>query len=457
MTIVRITLLSLLAAFGPVSFLSAEVNLEHVLYPENVFPELTPLLHTALQNSPELEARQAAVEERRGQSLSQAAASRSRVRADVQVLAGYEFRYNPDTVNGLYESVESRARMGLNASLWWHKPLYYWGNNERQRQIADLYVSASETEFAETSRRHLNSVRETYLLWMAARHQLEVAAENLELAERFVSNRRELLRIGRTSQQEVLELEAGLYEAQESLALYARDQTYLRRQLELMVGDEQALAALDREAFPEIPLLSLDEIDGLRQKLAEANPEVLAVEREELNAEADRTYYEAVKRQRRPVVDLVVGAVSDRVDSYNIDDSAYRISSYAGVNVSWNIFDGHRNRGERMSALARIRAREARIEMMESQTRSGAEHLLSNLELFVRQVEARSLRAELLERRMALAENPDNAEIIAPIERLELRLSLLQAQARVIESKIQYLIHMSRLAALYFPDPVSGL
>jgi len=94
---------------------------------------------------------------------------------------------------------------------------------------------------------------------------------------------------------------------------------------------------------------------------------------------------------------------------------------------------------------------------MESQTRSGAEHLLANLELFVRQVEARSLRAELLERRMALAENPDNAEIIAPIERLELRLSLLQAQARVIESKIQYLIHMNRLAALYFPDPVSGL
>ncbi len=435
---------------------SALARPDTLLYPEAVFPELTPLLLSALDRSPELESLEAAVEDRRGQALSQSAASRSRVTAHTQVLGGYEMRYNPETQGGRYDEFEGQSRFTVNGSVWWYKPIYYWGNTERQRHIADLHVTASELEFVEASRRHLSEVREVYLLWIASRHQYAVAAETIELAERFVNNRRELLRIGRTSEQEVLELEAALYEAEETLAQYSRERTYLRNQLLLMVGDETMVDGLERAEFPEVPLLDDEGLARLRAGLQAEDPDSIAVQRQELFAEADETFYEAVKRDRRPTFDLVVGAASDRLDTYDINDSAFRVSSYAGVQMRWNIFDGHRNRGDRMSALARLRGREAQARRTEAEVRSGAERLLANIELNVRQVEARSARAELLARRLNLAENPDSAELIAANDRLELRLDLLRARTRVIDAQIQYLVHMSRLAALYFPDPVSG-
>ncbi len=436
---------------------TVEARYDGFTYPEEIFPGLAPLLQEALANSPELEARSASVEERRGQSLAQASVARSRVVAQGRVLGGYEFRYNPDTLDGLVDTYESRPRAALDASVWWYKPLYYWGNNERYQQIAELQVAASEVDFTETSRRHLTDVREIYLQWVAARHQYAVAQENIQLAERFVNNRRELLNIGRTSPQEVLELEAGLYEAEEALAIYAREKTFFRNQLAIMVGNEFIVARLeDDSAFPEVPMLTIAEIEQLRAQLRAEEPSTPAMQREKLQVQAEETHYESLLMDRRPTIDFVMGAITDRVDSYNINDSAYRISSYAGLQVRWNLFDGHRNRGDRMAALARIRSREARMEMTEAHARSGAERLLANLELNVRQVESRRARAELLERRLQLAESPDSTELIAPIDRLELRLNLLQAKNRVIEAQIQYLIHMSRLAAIYYADPVSG-
>lgn len=429
---------------------------EALLYPEEVFPELNPLLETALEHSPELEAQASLVAERRGQALSQSARTRSRIDFTSQLLGGYEVRYNPDTYNGVVERIEAQPRATLNARVWWQKPLFYWGNKERWQDIANYYVTASEHDYAQTTRQHLTSVRETYLHWVGAFHQREIAAEQIPLAERFVENQKELLKIGRTSRQEILELEARLQESRETLALYARDESFYRNQLKLMVGDEQLVEDLALESFPPVELLTIPEIETLRVELRQSEHDSPAVEREEAFAKADETYYEAVKREGRPTIDIVGGLVTDRVDSYNISDSAYRLSSYVGLQVQWNIFDGHRNEGERMAALARQRMREARIDMTEAQMRLEAERALANLELDVRQVQARSTRVEMLDRRLRLAENPDSAELIAPIDRLELRLDFLEAEARVVAAKISYLINMSRLAALYFVDPISG-
>lgn len=427
-----------------------------LLYPEEVFPELNPLLETAMEHSPELEAQASMVEERRGQLMMQTSRSRSRLDVTSQLLGGYEVRFNPDTYGGAVDRVESRPQATLNARIWWQKPLFYWGNNERQEEIASAYMEGSEHNYAQTARQHLASVRETYLRWVGAFHQREIAKDQIPLAERFVQNQKELLKIGRTSEQEILELEARLQEAQESLALYERDESYYRNQLKLMVGDDQLVDRLTLESFPGMQLLSIGEIAALRRELEGIERDSPAVRREEALAEADETYYEAVKREKRPVVDFVAGMVSDRVDSYNIDDSAYRLSSYVGLQVRWNIFDGYRNKGERMGALARMRQREARIEMTRAQMHSATERALSNLELDVRQARARSTRVEMLERRLRLSEVEGGAEWIAPIDQLEMRLDYLEAEARVIASKISYLINMSQLAAIYFVDPVSG-
>lgn len=424
--------------------------MEDLPYPESIFPELSRVLVASVGYSPDLEALREGIEEQEGNAISQAAAASSRVDFSIRALGGYEVRSEGGEYN--------RPVAAFWGDLWWIKPTFYWGSLERRKRIGELGLEASELDYAQQSRNHLNSVREVYL-WLCLSNRNEaILNENVERARTIVENQRKLLEIGRTSQQQVLELEALLDETEEQRAWIARNRSVQRRRLELLVGDVELVDGLSLADIPEFAILSIEEIEELRSSSEsnslESNP---LIEREEKYADIDKELYEIARRQRYPNLDLVVGLQSDRIDNVYASDSVFRLSGYAGIQVRWNIFDGRRSTGERMAALARKRAREARIGAAETRIAGDVQQILADIELSIRRISARSTRVEILQKRLALADQASDRDFVAPDDHLELRLDYLQAEQRVNEARVEYLLNVTKLLSIQFPDPISGL
>ncbi len=428
--------------------LSAEID---VLYPEEVFPQLRPLLESAVENAPNLRSQLALIDEHRGEGIIRQSAGNARLRFEGRLLGGYEMR-SEAPANG----DRSGAIGTLDGNLWWEKPIFAWGNIERLARMGELGVEAGRLAYADVVRMHLNEVRDTFLRWQLAERQMRLLDENVLLAARIVSNQRELLEAGRVAETQVLDLEARLQETEEERMLFERERQYFRDHLEVLVGDAEAVARIGMIDFPDFQLPE-GHVEAWTSVLKETTFDHPGVARERRYAEIDATYAEVVANNQRPSVDLVAGLVSDRVDSANIDDSALRLVSYVGLQVRWNIFDGRRSEGERMVALARKRAREARLEAAEAELRDQAGRLVANLRLHQAQVDVRTQRAAILSRRLALAENPGTGGRIAPLEHLELRLDFLAAEQRTLDAKANYLTTLTQLAALIFRDPVADL
>jgi outer membrane protein TolC len=441
--------------------LGAAMELE-VLYPEEVFPALRPLLVAAAEQAPELRARLITVEEREGQAMVREAERHSRLFLHGRVMGGYESRLNffddnPSDGDESGFSVSGRPVATVDASLWWSKPIFAWGNLERYALLGELGVDAARLDYAEAVRVHLNEVRATYLRWQMAEQQLRLFGESVGLASQIVEAQRRLFAAGRVSEQSLLELEARLLEAEESRALFERERQYFRDRLGVLVGDEVAMTAVAVEEIPAFVLPEEAPTEAWRAALRAAGADAPGLERERRFAEIDAQWAETVRHNQRPTVDLVAGVVTNRLDTADIDRNTMRLVGYVGLQVRWNIFDGRRSEGERLAALARKRSREARLEAAEARLIDEGARLAADLRYQRAQTEAREQRARLLARRLELAVNPNAEDRISALALLDLRLELLRAEQRIVEAKANYLMTMTQLAALVFRDPVAGL
>lgn len=453
-----ITLLKISAMLGFVSSHLVAQDELGILYPEEIFPELRPLLESAAKNAPELRARAATVEERAGQAIVQASQRNSTLRLNSRVLGGYEYRFGSDIDNDSSNGTQTgRSLATIDGSLWWEKPIFAWGNLERYARIGELGVEAAKLDFAESTRVHLNEVRATFLRWQVATQQLQLLEENVVVAQQIVDAQRQLFKSGRTSEQRVLELEARLLETEESRALFIREQQYFRNRLGVLVGNDALVDTVSQVVTPQFVLPEGAALADWSSRLGSSISSRPALERERRYAQIDATQAEVVARNQRPTLDLVAGLVSDRLDSAESDVSDFRVISYVGLQLRWNIFDGRRSEGEQIAALARKRSREANLVAAEARVMDEGARLAANLRYQLAQSESRTRRAELLERRLELASNPGGEDRISPLDQLELRLEYLSAEQRVLESKADYLMTMTQLAALVFVDPVAGL
>lgn len=441
-----------------VASIFAQPGEQTIVYPEDVFPALRPLLEAAAKQSPELRARRAMVDERQGQALSQNASRSASLYVNAQVLGGYENRFELASGEASFSRDNESGAVGtVDGSIWWSKPIFAWGNLERYARMGNLRVEAAELEYKEAVRVQLNEVRASFLEWQLAEQQLLILEENVEEAERIVLAQKQLQAAGRVSEQQVLELEAQLLEAEESRAWQMQKKAYYRDRLGLLVGDRELVRSVGVLNFPAHDWLSAsgpgDRWLGVLESKDTSRPEV---EREERYLEVDSTQARVMERTQRPTINLVAGIVSGRVDSGQIDDVTLRVTGYVGMQVRWNIFDGKRSRGEQMAALARMRAREARLEAAVARIRDEGARLVADLAFFRTQIEARSRRSELLARRLELAGNPEAEDRISAKEQVGLRLDYLRAEQRITEAKVSYLMTMAKLAALFFEDPMAG-
>ncbi len=427
---------------GLVAVLEARVE-----YAEELFPELVPMLQRASEAGTESQLASLRKEERMGELDATLAQNRTKLHAYARVASAYEMR----------EDIDDRFRGTLYGNVSLNKPLYQWGNMDRREDVAEDRIALEGVNHAENSARYYMNIRRAYLQLLLMREQRVILEQSISLSESFVEARRKLVEVGQSSEQEVLEMEASLLENREGLAWVEKRIDDLGASLQRLVGSGFDSTQISGQPLSVIQPMSLDELDALvgEVKGSLGLREGPTAKRFKVLEEIEDKQIEILDKNDWPTLDLVAGVYTDHLDSAGQDDFFLRVQYYAGLQVNWNIFDGWQTEAWKRSALARKRAYSLQAEVANTESQRRGQNLLAELQLNLKQIEARSKREDILSRRMELVREQAERALITGVERIEGEIDYLEVRQRLMEARVNYLINLMELGILLGKDPAS--
>ena len=417
-------------------------------FAEELFPELGPLMQMASRGGAEFQLSELRVEERQGDLDVAVGRRKPQVRAYARVASAYEMR----------EDIDDRFRGSVNANVTLSQPLYHWGNLERQQAVAENRIALEGVEFAQSGARYFMEIRRAYLQWLLMKERRAILEQSIALSESFVDARRQLVGVGQSSEQEVLEMEARLLENHESQAFVETQINALKGTLRRLVGSGFDAGQLEGRPLSVIEPMTSGEFEILLREANVASGDVMdpAVQRFAVLEEIEETQLAMLDNQNLPKVDFVAGVFTDHLDSANQEDFILRIQYYAGLQVNWSIFDGWQTDGWKRSTLARKRAYALRGQSSKEASRQRVETLLAQLQLNLKQIEARQKREVILGRRMDLVREQAERAQVTGVDRIEGEIDYLEVRQRLMEARVNYLMNAMELGILLGKDPAAS-
>lgn len=415
--------------------------------PEDFFLELRGMLLQALDRAPDMEAENLSLEEARGNLRAALSQGLPRVRLDTRFLYQYEERL--DAENDDYDQSDVVATANLQVT----QPIYHWGAISASRRIGELDFDRALEDRLGVGSRVAFEVRNRYLDYLLANYRLILAQENNAVADRLVRQQEELAAAGRVAEQTVLETRLAAQRITESLVFARKDVAAL----EVFLSRATGVTPTPPTALPEpIELAQLSE-SALGRAAAGIPADNPSLSNMRLALEQEQERFRMIRAETRPKINLVAGIFQDQVDDIRTNFSIAtvpRINFYAGVQVSWNIFDGWQTEGLKMASLARQRMGQARLAQEEERLAREVDRLVTEIRFSAEQQETRDRRAELLTQRLALMEEQAAQQRVALNTVLRERNEVEQARLDAIAVRFDLLRNLARLQVILTGDPL---
>jgi outer membrane protein TolC len=438
----RISLMLLAGLLCPGVFAQSQIR-----FAEELFPELNELIARAALEAPELRLMELRMEERAGDLDVVIGQNRPSARLNARMVGSYEMR----------DDIDNEFRGDVTAGASVTQPLYQWGNLKRREAVARQRLELEGVEFENSGARQFMELRRAYLEWLLMRERRQIIGQSIELSESFVSARRQLLEVGQSSEQDVLEMEARLLENRESLAYVERSISTLESTLTRLTGISFTEGGLQGASLAVIEPMSAEAFAELNEAVTGRRPvDGDPLERRwELLERIEDEQLAMLDKRNWPFLDLVAGVFTDELDSINQQDSVIRTQFYAGVQLSWNIFDSWQTDGYKRSTLARKRAYALRREEASGDFERRVDALLTELQLNLKQIEARGKRERLLDRRVILLREQAERNLITGVDLIEGEINYLEVRQRLMEARVNYLMNLMELGVLLEMDPAA--
>jgi outer membrane protein TolC len=416
-----------------------------IRFAEEYFPGLQELIERAALEATELQLGYLRLEERAGDLDVVTAQRRPNARLYGRVIGTYEMR----------DDIPDEFRGDLTGNLMITQPLYQWGNLKRRQAIAERRLDAEEAELSRIGAEQFMALRRAYLQWLLMVEEQAILEQSIPLSESFVDARRQLVEAGRSSEQDVLEMEARLLENKERLGRVEKAIRDLRIRLEAFTGEAVDFGTLEPPSLSVIEPMPEEALARLRREVRGMSLSGPLVRRWEILESIEAEQLDILDKHNWPQFDLVAGIFSDRLDAVNQDDSVLRMRYFAGVQVTWNIFDSWQAEGRKRGTLARKRAFALREEASRNDLARRAESLLADIELNLKQIEARGIRETLLERRVNLLREQAQRERVTGVDLIEGEIDYLEIRRRLMEARVDYLVNVMEIGILLDRDPAA--
>jgi outer membrane protein TolC len=324
--------------------------------PEELFPQLKPILAGALTQSPQML--------QRNLDLVQAESTRISTASSLLPSAGGSVSYGRQTAatkGGVPNDSD-----GISYSFSLGQPVFHWGTLRAQVQSAKIGVLIAEKNFVEAYRQLALQIRSQYLSLVIKKMGLRNAEYALSMATSALALQEEKLRTGTISPGEILSARFGLEEA-----TLGRDRTLADLQQGLRLFSRMTgQAALKIEDIPE-QIKSLGEpslrsttmplvgrfVGGDLKNMPQAQVYQYYLQQSDLA-------YKVAKYRLYPKIGFgasyLLGSNTNVIGN-SVSQSFTTTKSFS-IGANWTIFDGFANKGSKMSVLATKRNYEIQYE-----------------------------------------------------------------------------------------------
>jgi outer membrane protein len=417
-----------------------------IVYAEELYPPLATLLQQSMDAPNSLAVGALEVEALRHEAARIRGENLPQVRLYWRAVGSYEIRddIGNDFAGDLFGNITATQN------------LYHWGALRKRVDIARQRVELADEALAGQTADHLMELRLGYLRWQALLQREVGLQRSLELSTRLVEGQRQLADAGQAAEQEVLEMEARLLESMETQVAIEREKQGLLSFIQQLSGGIPDPQLLAMQSLDRIQPLDDAAFERLQQRVAEHKG---VPSREEQNwrglARVEADHYDVVRRQTWPVLQAVAGVYTDQLDAINATNSILRTQLYVGLQVNWNIFDGWQTEASKRATLARQRSHELQAQMAAERADSRAADLLSAVNLHRKQMHARGLRVDLLERRLGLLQEQFERDQVPATELLQAEIHLLDIRVWRTQAQVEYLARLMELGALLGDDPLA--
>jgi outer membrane protein TolC len=325
----------------------AATSPDSLVLPERVFPALDSILQQATQQSPRMVAR--AID------LEIAENNRLQARAAVLPFVGGSLRFVEARDDRADLTTPSRVQKSYY-DVTINQPLFFWGERMNTKRIGEIQKSISVGNYREAYRQFIQELRMKYLVLIVQKQQVRRATDGLALAQQQMKLGEERLAKRVISDVDFYPLRLAVEQGQIALERTEWEYEQNRRSFARLAG----LPAFEDAQVPDdMPLLGYDAqlVDRLLGEYLSAKDlptnEAVAARRQ---VEVAELTLKNEKTRLRPKISLTAGTNQDE-QAYSLNTAQkYRVNSlFAGVSVSWTIFDGFAAQASTRNALARLR------------------------------------------------------------------------------------------------------
>ncbi len=410
-------------------------------YPESSLPELARILDTVPSHAPELIS-QGIQQEESTARLKQAKAAYY-PRLDLGGNLGYRYT----TYNG-NQPDEDKFGLTFNATL--RRPLYHWGAIEAKIRQARLDY-ANENILSELALRRIErDIRADYLSLLVN----QAALRNAQLRRKVNEERAAVLKTnassGTVSAAESDRTRLNLDEALMDIEQLEADQDRILATYRRKLGWDAPLALDTPLPRPDTQAV-LAWIDSIRNGTAttdlDHNPEILHRENLIKREEAERVRIAAAQR---PLFNFAASAgqgQSNTATQNNVSTLTY----FAGIDVSWNIFDGFETRNRKLESKLRQRRLENNLSAFRAELAAQAADTLTQLAFQTRRLSLSTQRADLNRESLASSQRDLDAGRLSAAAYREKQLALQDEELDLLKARAALLMGITDYLDLVTP------
>ena len=345
---------------------------ENVQLPEDVLPQLKPLLEQAMQQSPK-------VLERNLDLLMADADGYMARSASLPSAGGYvSYQKTEETQTGLINSGTGDKfyyNFSINQAVW------HWGALQAARKISRIDRDLAQMNYEAAYRALAAEIRSAYLGLVLQKMVVRNTEDAARLAQENLNRQQARYSANQVTYGEIMLHQLRLDEASLAMRRAKADWEFTLGAFRSLCGNAALTAADIPDAIADVPTPP-SVVPAVASSVTDASDAVQVAEKEVTKAKLACV---APRYALFPRLGLVAGISRDENNrdimvNGMVAPYRYKVDTlYAGAQVNWTIFDGFNSKGQRLAARTRLRRAEQRLSTLREVTARNLERERTNV------------------------------------------------------------------------------
>ncbi len=357
---------SALFLMGTAQALAAGTDAGGVTLPEEVMPELRPLVEQAMRQSPRML--------ERNLDLVQAEADGYMARSNsLPNIGGYtQYQWQRETRadaggNGVDLTTKNDKfyyNFSINQSVW------QWGALEASRKISRIDRELAAMNYGEAYRAFAAEVRSAYLGLVLAKLSVRNADHVLRMAQDNLSRQQARYNANQVTYGQIMQDQLRLDEASLGARRARADLDFTLGSFRSLIGDPQFSETSIPDAIAEVKQApAVASVVG--SSAVDASESISIAEKEVAKAKLGMV---GPRYNLFPKLSLLAGVSRDEISrDVNLYNKYQTDTWYVGAQINWTIFDGFSTKGQKLAALTRLHRAERKLSSLRETLGRGLE------------------------------------------------------------------------------------